>query len=106
MNKAAESDNNSKRSGSEELFSSETERLAQVIHDAVDRVSEQVAEAELRVRQAGDEARAKVDAAQRKAKTSTREAERAVERYVDQHPWTSLGVAFGAGIIISSLLRR
>lgn len=106
MNKAAESEPKSTRSGSEELFSSESERLAQVIHDAVDRVSEQVAEAELRVRQAGEEARAKVDAAQRRTRAGTREAERAVERYVDEHPWTALGVAFGAGIIISSFLRR
>jgi ElaB/YqjD/DUF883 family membrane-anchored ribosome-binding protein len=106
MNKSAETDTSTKPSGDEEHFTSQSERLAQVIHDAVDRVSEQVAEAEQRVRQAGEEARAKVAATQRSARTSAREAEHAVERYVDQHPWTALGVAFGAGIIISALLRR
>ena len=106
MNKTAEAEVRATKPGDRGSFDSESERLAQVIHDAIDRFAERAADAEQRVRRAGDEARVRAEGARERARAGTREAEQAVESYVDRHPWTALGVAFGAGIVISSLLRR
>jgi ElaB/YqjD/DUF883 family membrane-anchored ribosome-binding protein len=106
MSKAAEADIHTRQPGGRDSFDSESERLAQVIHDAIDRVTERAAGAEQKVRSAGEEVREKADNAQQRARASTREAEQAVEGYIDRHPWTAVGVAFGAGIVLSLFLRR
>jgi ElaB/YqjD/DUF883 family membrane-anchored ribosome-binding protein len=85
---------------------SESERVAQVIHEAVDRFAQHAAQAEQRIRDAAADAQDKVESTKRTARLKGEEAASAVEEYVDNHPWASLGIAFGAGIIISSLLRR
>jgi ElaB/YqjD/DUF883 family membrane-anchored ribosome-binding protein len=85
---------------------SESERVAQVIHEAVDRFAQQAAQAEQRLKDAAADAQRKVETSKRAARVKGEEAASVVEEYVDEHPWASLGIAFGAGIIISSILRR
>ncbi|MGD2073877.1 MAG: hypothetical protein PVI91_11400 [Gammaproteobacteria bacterium] len=85
---------------------SESERVAQAIHEAVDRFAQHAAQAEQRIRDAAAEAQHKVETSKRSARAKGEEAASAVEEYIDKHPWASLGIAFGAGIIVSSLLRR
>jgi ElaB/YqjD/DUF883 family membrane-anchored ribosome-binding protein len=85
---------------------SETERVAQMIHEAIDRLAVHAAEAEQRIGDAAADAQSKVRETKRTAKAKGSEAVTVTENYVDQHPWAALGIAFGAGIIISSLLRR
>lgn len=84
----------------------ETEHVAQVIHDAIDRFAVHAAEAEQRVRDAAADAQDRIRSSKDAARAKTDEAASAVETYVDHHPWTALGIAFGAGVILSSLLRR
>ncbi|MGB5451307.1 MAG: hypothetical protein WBN00_04385 [Sedimenticolaceae bacterium] len=85
---------------------SETERVAKMIHEAIDRLAVHAAEAEQRIKDAAADAQSKVHATKQNAKAKGSEAVTVTENYVDQHPWAALGIAFGAGIIISSLLRR
>jgi ElaB/YqjD/DUF883 family membrane-anchored ribosome-binding protein len=101
MKQPERSDNTENLSGT-----TESERIAQTIHDAVDRFAAQAADAEQRVRAAAGDAETRMKASGRAARGRATEAGHAVESYIDEHPWTSLGVAFGAGIIISSMLRR
>lgn len=84
----------------------ETEHVAQVIHDAIDRFAVHAAEAEQRVRDAAADAEDKLRVSRDAARAKTDEAASAVEGYVEHHPWTALGIAFGVGMILSSLLRR
>lgn len=85
---------------------SESEQVAKMIHEAIDRFAARAAEAEQRIKEAAADAQTKVAATKRTAKLKSEQAVTAAESYVDQHPWAALGIAFGAGIIISSLLRR
>jgi ElaB/YqjD/DUF883 family membrane-anchored ribosome-binding protein len=85
---------------------SESERVAEVVHEALDRFTTQAAEAEKRVREAADDAQQRLQSSKHRVREKGRETANVIEEYVDEHPWTSLGVAFGAGIILSSLLRR
>ena len=84
----------------------ETEHVARIIHEAIDRFAVHAAEAEQRVRDAATDAQERIRASRDAARVKKDEAASAVEEYVDQHPWTALGIAFGAGVIVSSLLRR
>lgn len=96
----AESDTIDAKSGSE------TERVARKIHEAIDRFAEHAADAEQRVRDAASEAEARLQSGKQTAKVKGTQAAAATENYIDEHPWAALGIAFGAGIVISSLLRR
>lgn len=106
MNRAAEPESASGKTTKHTQSNSESERIAQVVHEAIDRFAEKAAEAEQRVRTAASDARANVKAKQQTVKEHADQAENAVESYVEAHPWRSLGVAFGVGIVIASLLRR
>ncbi len=90
----------------ESRANSESERVAQVLHDALDRFAQHAAQAEQRLKDVAAEARHKVASSQNTARVKSEEVASAVEDYVDGHPWASLGIAFGAGVVIASLLRR
>jgi ElaB/YqjD/DUF883 family membrane-anchored ribosome-binding protein len=82
------------------------ERLASKAHETVDRVAEAANYAEREVR----------NAAARTAEQARQLREQAVERadenvqrvrsYVEQNPMMAAGIAFAAGVILSSLFRR
>ena len=84
----------------------EAERIAEIIHEAIDRFTVQAAEAEQRVRDAADDVQTRVRTSRQRARTRVYDTTEAVEEYIDDHPWAALGIAFGAGIVLSSLLRR
>ena len=52
--------------------------------------------------QVGDKARAAYDA----AKTKGVEASDALEEKIEEHPFLSVGIAFGAGLVIGALISR
>lgn len=106
MNKPVEPTTASSKSAKGNTTGTESERIAEVIHDALDRFTVHAAEAEKRVKDAAGEARIKIKATKNDARRNAGEATHAVEDYVEEHPWAALGVAFGAGIVISALLRR
>jgi ElaB/YqjD/DUF883 family membrane-anchored ribosome-binding protein len=82
------------------------ERIAQSAHEAVDRIAAQAEQAERRIRAAAAEAQTKVDEGRERARNTGREARSAAIEYIDQHPFTALAVAFGAGVVVASLMRR
>lgn len=83
-----------------------SDRLAGSAHEAVDRAAERAKRAEETIRQSAMEssraAHEKVDAARQELDVLAGK----VERYVKSNPVTAAGVAFAAGVLLSSLLRR
>jgi ElaB/YqjD/DUF883 family membrane-anchored ribosome-binding protein len=67
---------------------------------------ERAAGARARAQESLREARAHVVALQRDVVARTRAAGQASDRYVHDHPWTSIGLAAGAGLIVGLLMRR
>ena len=82
------------------------ERLASKAHDTVDRVAEAANYAEREVRTAAtrtaEQARQLRDHAVEKADENVQR----VRSYVEQNPMISAGIAFAAGVILSTLFRR
>jgi ElaB/YqjD/DUF883 family membrane-anchored ribosome-binding protein len=83
-----------------------TDHLAESLHHAVDSAAERAGPAEERVRaqaaRAADKARESADY----ARTRSREVASSVGNYVQENPLMALGIAFAAGTLVSSLLRR
>jgi len=103
--KKSESDNTASITGRSQP-SSETERLVEILHGALDRVGTHAGRAERGVRERADEVREGARTTGRRVRARSDDAANAVEEYVDDHPWAAVGIAFGAGIILSSILRR
>ncbi|MFO1431795.1 MAG: hypothetical protein U1F76_16935 [Candidatus Competibacteraceae bacterium] len=83
-----------------------TNKAVGVAHDLVDRLAEKAAEAEAKIRgvshQASDEVRVRAGEMQQQ----TRALSETVEQYLQEHPVKALGIAFGAGLLLSTMLRR
>ncbi len=82
------------------------EPIVAVIRDALDQFASEADDAEQRVKAAAADLKTRVASSTKQAKRTGKEAASAVEGYVDDHPWAALGIAFGAGIVLSSMLRR
>jgi ElaB/YqjD/DUF883 family membrane-anchored ribosome-binding protein len=83
-----------------------TDRLATLAHGTVDRVSSAASEAEQQVRGAAAQVAEQTEEIRDNA---TRIAQRGVKQartYVKQNPLLAAGIAFAAGIVLRSLLRR
>jgi ElaB/YqjD/DUF883 family membrane-anchored ribosome-binding protein len=82
------------------------ERLASKAHDTVDRVAEAATYAEREVRNAAartaEQARQLRDQAVERADENVQR----VRSYVEQNPMMAAGIAFAAGVLLSSLFRR
>jgi ElaB/YqjD/DUF883 family membrane-anchored ribosome-binding protein len=83
-----------------------TDHLAEKAHEVVDRVAKNSAEAETRIREQADAAAHKVRDAEGRAKAAAERSADKLTSYVEQNPMMSAGIAFVAGVFISSLLRR
>lgn len=83
-----------------------SERATATAHDVVDRVGDKAARAEEQLRDKSEELRQKGYEARARAEELGSEAEVRARSYMQEHPMTSLAVAFGAGVLISALMRR
>lgn len=83
-----------------------TTKAVGVAHDLVDRLAGKAAEAEAKIRgashQASDEMRVRAGEMQQQTRALTG----TVEQYLQEHPVKALGIAFGAGLLLSTMLRR
>jgi len=79
-----------------------TERFAAKAHDTVDDIAEHAQRAERGVRGAADRARELQEEYVDTAEQSVRRA----TSYVESHPLAVAGMAFVAGVLLSSLMRR
>ncbi|MDX9875635.1 MAG: hypothetical protein RBS88_12035 [Spongiibacteraceae bacterium] len=83
-----------------------TGRVAQKAHEVVDRVAEQAAQAEEKLRSARDNASERLHASTDELRARADSLNMQISDYVQAHPLTSLGVAFGAGLLLAAILRR
>ena len=83
-----------------------TDRLAAMAHETIDRVAETANHAEHEVRSAATRTAEKAKHAQDQMVATADENLSKVRSYVQQNPLTSAGIAFAAGVILSSLIRR
>lgn len=82
------------------------QRLAQKAHEVVDKVAAQAEMAEARLRTACDDASSRLHTSGDDLKARYGDINTRVSGYVHEHPLTSIGVAFGAGVVLAALLRR
>lgn len=83
-----------------------TDQLASMAHDTVDRVAGAAANAEHRVRGAAARTADQAREMQDQARSAADEGVRRARSYIETNPVLSAGIAFAAGVILSSLLRR
>lgn len=83
-----------------------TDRLSESAHESVDQIAGSAGRAEERIRQKAGEARARASDAGHKAKERSEETLHTISSFVGEHPFMSLGIAFGAGALVSALRRR
>jgi ElaB/YqjD/DUF883 family membrane-anchored ribosome-binding protein len=83
-----------------------TDQMASLAHDTVDRVAGAAATAENRVRGAAARTAEQARAMQEEARAAADEGVRKTRSYIEANPVLSAGIAFAAGVILSSLLRR
>lgn len=86
-------------------FQRTTEQVAGKAHEAIDRIAAQVERAEERIRTAAGSAEETLKQSRDKAKVRAHEVGDEVTSFVQQHPVASIGIAFGAGLLVAALLR-
>lgn len=94
------------RNGQRETETTTTDHYAARAHDAVDSVAERAQRAEREVRGAATRT---AEQARRLRDEATERAEEHVQRatsYVESNPLAFAGIAFVAGVLFSTLLRR
>ena len=83
-----------------------SDRAARTAHETIDRLHEQAARVEDELRSSTADAADKARQSGERAAASLEGATRQVTSYIEQNPLTSAALAFAAGIVVSSLLRR
>ena len=83
-----------------------TDRLAENAHGSVDQIAKTAGRAEERIRHDAAEVKQNVREASHKAREKTDESLHAITVFVRDNPLVSLGLAFGAGTLLSALRRH
>jgi ElaB/YqjD/DUF883 family membrane-anchored ribosome-binding protein len=83
-----------------------TDEIAKKLHEAIDRITVHANVAEERILSATRNMEDSIKGSTQVAKAKADEVSGGVREYVNEHPIASLGIAFGAGLIIAALLRR
>ncbi len=83
-----------------------TEALASKAHETIDRFADRSARAESRIRDEADAAVKKVRETEKQARDAADKSAEQVMDYVKENPLMSAGIAFVAGALLSSFLRR
>jgi ElaB/YqjD/DUF883 family membrane-anchored ribosome-binding protein len=83
-----------------------TDRAAEMAHDTVDRVADVADDAEKQVRKAAARKMKQARALQDDVLEAVDDKLGRVDSYVKENPFTSVGIAFAVGAIVSAVLRR
>ena len=75
-------------------------------HEQVDKLGERAARAEEQIRDKAGKLRENAEHAGERAGEMSDEATKIASSYVKEHPIASLAIAFGAGVVLSALMRR
>lgn len=82
------------------------QRFAEKAHETIDRAAEAATAAEQTLRSTAARAAEKLKGSQEVAGETMDEGLDAIRRYIEQNPLMAAGIAFAAGLVVSSLLRR
>jgi ElaB/YqjD/DUF883 family membrane-anchored ribosome-binding protein len=91
---------------SSDLGTSTSGRLASMAHETIDRVTPQVNRAEHEVRGAVSRAADDAKVLRENAVRATEENLRKVRSFIERNPLATAGIAFAAGALLSTLVRR
>lgn len=80
--------------------------IARKLHEAIDRITVHASKAERRMQSASAEMDDLLEQSRSEAGARAGNLSERVGDYVQEHPVASLGIAFGAGLLVASLLRR
>jgi len=83
-----------------------TEAAARVAHDFVDRVAKLAEESEVRIRNATLNAEYSLKESFDTARMKSLAAKESIGDLVQRHPWAAVGIAFGVGVLLSTLAQR
>lgn len=90
----------------ERLEAPTVEQLKERAHRRVDQATAGVAEAEREIRRAAADAANRIRRSEEELAEILEQNVRKVREYIEKNPLQSAGIAFAAGIVLSSLLRR
>ena len=91
---------------SSDFGNSTSDRLASMAHETIDRVTPKVSRAEHEVRGAAARAGDGAKLMQEQAVVAAEENLRKVRSFIETNPLTTAGIAFAAGVLLISLIRR
>lgn len=83
-----------------------TERLAERAHKTIDDAAAGAAHAERQIRKAAADAADRFRQSEAEAAEALDQGLRKVREYIEKNPVQSAAIAFAAGVVLSSLLRR
>ncbi len=83
-----------------------SEKAADQVHEAVDRLAASAKDAEERIRKLVAEAEGRLQSKSDNAQKRVEDLADSVGEYSREHPLATVGVAFAAGFLLSALLRR
>jgi ElaB/YqjD/DUF883 family membrane-anchored ribosome-binding protein len=83
-----------------------TDMAAKAAHDAIDRVARRAEQAEQRIRKTADSAEVKLRQSLQSAREKGLTVKGSVGQFVHDHPIACVGIAFGVGLLLSSLAKR
>ena len=91
---------------SSDFGNSTSDRLASMAHETIDRVTPKVNRVELEVRGAAARAGDGAKHLQEQAVQAAEENLLRVRSFIETNPLTTAGIAFAAGVLLMSLIRR
>jgi ElaB/YqjD/DUF883 family membrane-anchored ribosome-binding protein len=80
--------------------------IARKLHEAIDRITVHASKAERRLQSASADMDDLLEQSRAEAGAGAGRLTGRVSDYVQEHPVASLGIAFGAGLLVAALLRR
>ena len=83
-----------------------TEHLSQAAHETIDRAARGAAKVESSLRESASHAGEQAKATKERAAVQFDSALKRLDAFMHEHPVSAAGVAFAAGMLLSSLLRR
>lgn len=92
--------------GADEQPASGAERLAERAHKTIDEAAVRAGHAEREIRRAASEAADRLRRSETELADALDQNLRRVREYIEKNPVQSAAIAFAAGVVLSSLLRR
>jgi ElaB/YqjD/DUF883 family membrane-anchored ribosome-binding protein len=95
-----------KDNGAATNFHAGTEAAARKAHELIDRAAKLAEDSEQRIREVAANAEHTLQETLETARSKGLGAKESIGDLVQRHPWAAVGIAFGVGILLSTLARR